>query len=56
MSLSVAFQSLTKKRIASAGRDLLRSQLSQRRHASFYNTDLAGLTEEQAEVHIRRHE
>ncbi|KAK7694010.1 hypothetical protein QCA50_003586 [Cerrena zonata] len=49
MSFSVSLQSLTRRSITSVARNAIRSQLAQRRHASFYNANIAGLTEEQAE-------
>lgn len=53
MSLSAALHSLTRRRVASVAHNAVRSSLTQRRHASFYNADLAGLTEEQAEVRMQ---
>ncbi|KAI0078130.1 acyl-CoA dehydrogenase NM domain-like protein [Panus rudis PR-1116 ss-1] len=50
MSLTASFRTLTQRRLAARAVAGARVQVAQRRHAhSFYNADIAGLTDEQAE-------
>ncbi|CAL1705634.1 unnamed protein product [Somion occarium] len=49
MSFSSSLRSLTRQRVVPRLRSITGVQTIQRRHASFYNVDLAGLTEEQLE-------